>query len=182
MNFNLPHNCRVPGVKTNIQQLIDVPSLSPAQFTRLKNCAERGFVLGSGYVSSILGALAERHYLMAPVLARRAYSTMVVEHEVFNPESPVYDREIVADIMNLSDVRYKFQISQNPKAGRYQDAKSTSQEGSLNLVGWADASPDVLRKEILARLTRIPHFVESTKQLAAIVAERPLVEVYSRTY
>ena len=182
MHINLPHNCRVPGVKTNIQQLIDIPSLSPAQFTRLKNCADKGFVLGSGYVSSILGALASRHYLMAPVLARRVYSTMVVEHEVFDPQSPVYDREIVADILNLSDVRHKFNLSQNPKAGRYQDAKSRHTERQLHLVGWDDASPDQLRKEIIARLTRIPQFCESCKQLSAIVAARPLVEVYSTTY
>ena len=46
-------------------------------------------------------------------------------------------------------------------------------------MGWANETPEVLRKELVARMSAIPYFVESAKQLAAIVAEKPRVEVYS---
>jgi hypothetical protein len=48
MQVSLPHNCRTTGIITSIQQTIDVPQLSPSQFTRLHNCAKKGFVLGTG--------------------------------------------------------------------------------------------------------------------------------------
>jgi len=181
MNVKLPHNYRTPGIITTVTQEIDVRRLSDSQYVRLRNCATRGWVLGSGYVSSILASLAERHSLMAPVLAQRSYQNIYVFHEVFDRKTATYDSKLVEEIMNLSDVRQRFYDSQK---GRSTGNASMSQvtTGGLCLVGWVDENPNVLRKELISRLYHVPGFVSSCKALTEIVETRPHVETHRQVH
>lgn len=181
MNFKLPHNVRTPGIITTVTQEIDVRRLSDSQFVRLRNCATRGWVLGTGYISAILGSLAERHSLMAPVIAHRSYNNIYVFHEVFDRKTATYDPKMVEEIMNLSDVRQRFYDSQKGRStGNASMSKVT--DGGLCLVGWVDENPDVLRKEIINRMHHVPLFDSSMKALAEIVETRPHVETHRQVH
>jgi hypothetical protein len=182
MNIKLPYPSRSPGIITEITQVIDVSELGSSQFSRLRNAARRGYVFGNGYVAGILTALASVNALMAPVVTRKLYSVREVSHELLRENSPVFHREIAKELMDLSDVRFKFQIANDPeRRGAYRGPMSQFIHGELQLVGWHDDSPETLRKEVLARLNTVPGFRSSVERLTEIVETKPRVTVFSET-
>jgi hypothetical protein len=168
------HNC----FQTQVVQTIDFRDLTPAQFKKVHNSAETGCIIGDGYVAKILKHVAGKYGLNHPAIISRYSEMAFVKHDLFN-----FYSEIVKELIDLSDVRQKFYDLADPVCWRdHYERRSGNHGRDLALYGWQCASLTLLRKEVLERLGTIPEFHQHNKQLADIIADKPVLETFRRTY
>lgn len=188
----VPIHTKMAGVVTEVHQRLDLTILSDTEFKRILNAAQSGLVTGErGYIASLLKQLCEKADILPPFILSTdsSWYGMSVSHPWTQVDSPVSDQ--FDELMKLSAVRSKMRHAANPPKpgwnGQIPPAPQPTRNHSqyrrnhwITLPGWTSTTE--LRKLLAKGVCKHPDMVEARNQLAALVLERPVVNLVTKEF